>query len=326
MIPSLHDVYLARRSIRAIATRTPLVFSPGLSARYQSEIWLKLETCQPTGAFKLRGAAYALSQLSDKARSRGVITCSTGNHGRALAYAAKQLNIPATVCLSSLVPSHKVAAVKALGADVRVEGRSQDDAERIAIQAVQREGLCYIPPFDHPDIIAGQGTIGLEIVEDLPDVDVIAAGLSGGGLIGGIGLAVSQIAPRVSVVGVSLRDGAAMAESLRVGYPVAVTETPSLADSLGGGIGLENQYTFALVPNVMTEHYHVDEAYIARAMIDVWQCENIWVEGAAVVGLAACKQHRLAWQGKKVVIVVSGKNVSTDTLADVQQLSEQVHE
>ncbi|OOE83111.1 hydroxyectoine utilization dehydratase EutB [Salinivibrio siamensis] len=324
MSPSLHDIYLARQAIQAVAARTPLVYSPMLSQRYHAQIWLKLETSQPTGAFKLRGATYALSRLPKALRERGVITCSTGNHGRALAYAAKQLGIPATVCLSSLVPDNKVDAVKAMGARVWVVGRSQDEAEQAALEAVSRDGLCYIPPFDHPDIIAGQGTIGLEILEDAPDVDVIAAGLSGGGLVGGIGLAARTIAPHIDLIGISIRDGAAMHESIIAGKPVAVPESESLADSLGGGIGLNNQYTFALVPQVMTQHYQVDEAYIARAMIDMWQCENRWVEGAAVVGLAAARQHQLDWQDKKVVIVVSGNNVSTDTLAAVTALSEQV--
>lgn len=181
-------IFAAKNAINGLVSRTPLLYSPLLSLQYQCEIWLKLETLQPIGAFKLRGATHAMNKLTNEQKRHGVVTCSTGNHGRAVAYAGQRLGVRTVICMSNLVPKNKVDAIKALGAEVRIVGQAQDDAEREALRLTEQESMTYLSPFEHPDIIAGQGTIGLEILEDLPEVDVIFAGLSGGGLIGGIGL------------------------------------------------------------------------------------------------------------------------------------------
>lgn len=311
--PSPHQVYLARQALQGQVVRTPLIRSESLSRRFGCEAWLKLETLQPTGAFKLRGATYAMSKLTPEQRQRGVVTCSTGNHGRAIAYAGSKLGVNTIICMSRLVPANKVAAIRELGAEARIIGDSQDEAEVEALRLVEEQGMSYLPPFDHPDIIAGQGTIGLEILEDLPDVDTIFAGLSGGGLLGGIGIAVKSINPAIELVGVSMDKGAAMVESLQQGRPVQVTEYESFADSLGGGIGLNNQYSFNAVRQVMDQSYLVSEDAIARAMVHFAGQEKMLVEGAAVVGVAAMEQHRLDMRGKKVVFVISGHNVALET-------------
>ncbi|AEY01364.1 threonine dehydratase [Oceanimonas sp. GK1] len=294
--------------------RTPLIRSESLSRRFGCEAWLKLETLQPIGAFKLRGATFAMSKLTDEQRQRGVVTCSTGNHGRAIAYAGSKLGVNTIICLSRLVPANKVAAIRALGADVRIIGNSQDEAEVEALRLVEEQGMTYLPPFDHPDIIAGQGTIGLEILEDLPQVNTIFAGLSGGGLLGGIGIAVKSVNPAVELIGVTMDRGAAMVASLEAGRPVQVTEYESFADSLGGGIGLTNRYSFEVVRRVMDQSYLVSEDAIARAMVHFAEQEKMLVEGAAVVGVAAIEQHHLDVRGQQVVFVVSGHNVALDTL------------
>ncbi|NIC07260.1 hydroxyectoine utilization dehydratase EutB [Billgrantia bachuensis] len=315
---SLASVYQARRRIAGQVVRTPLIRSHALSEHFDAEILLKLETQQPTGAFKLRGAANMIAALIERhgreALAAGVTTASTGNHGRAVAYAAARLGVPATICLSRLVPANKVAAIEALGAEVRRVGESQDEAFGEVERLVCERGMTLIPPFDDPLIAAGQGTIGLELMEDAPDLDRVIVGLSGGGLLGGIGAAVKAIRPETCMTGVSLARGAAMWESLQAGRPVAVEEVTSLADSLGGGVGLDNRCTFTLVREVMNDHFQVSETAIAHAMVDILEHEKLLVEGAAAVGLAALTEHGLDVSGQRVALILSGNGVALETL------------
>ncbi|MBL1376914.1 hydroxyectoine utilization dehydratase EutB [Zobellella iuensis] len=321
VLPDLSRIYRARQALQGQVARTPLIRSEALSRRFGCEAWLKLETLQPIGAFKLRGATFAMSRLGPEQRQAGVVTCSTGNHGRAIAYAGQRLDIHTLICMSRLVPANKVEAIRALGAEVRIIGNSQDEAEVEALRLVEEQGMVYLPPFDHPDIITGQGTIGLEILEDLPTVDTVFAGLSGGGLVGGIGIALKGIKPTVELVGVTMDRGAAMVASLEAGQPVQVTEYESFADSLGGGIGLHNRYSFEAVRRHMDRAYLVSEAAIARAMVHFVEHEKMLVEGAAVVGVAAIEQHSLDVRGKQVVFVVSGHNVALDTFDRARALA-----
>ena len=205
--------------------RTPLVADPRLP-----QVWLKCEHRQPTGAFKLRGATNAVLSLAPDALSRGVVTASTGNHGRALAHAARLAGTRAVVCLSRLVPQNKVAAIRDLGAEVRIVGASQDEAMVEVARAVCDEGLTEIAPFDDAAVVAGQGTIGLEIAEDAPDATTILVPLSGGGLIAGIAVAVKALRPGTRIVGVTMESGAAMIASLAAGAPVEVEDDSTLAE------------------------------------------------------------------------------------------------
>lgn len=306
---SLQSIYAARTAIAGTALRTPLVAAPALSARGGREIRLKLETTQPTGAFKIRGAANALARLDPADRQRGVICASTGNHGRAIAYAGGRLGVKATVCMSSLVPDNKVAAIRALGAEVRIVGSSQDEAQTEVDRLVAAEGWISIPPFDHPDVIAGQGTIGLELLEDFPELDTVVVPLSGGGLIAGIASAVKPAAPSVRIVGISMDRGAAMQASLKAGHPVDVVEEPSLADSLGGGIGLDNRFTFEIVRELVDDIVLIPETRIAAAMRALFVEEGWVAEGAGAIGLALLDEPWLGSLGEFVAIVVSGRNV-----------------
>ncbi|WP_187775013.1 hydroxyectoine utilization dehydratase EutB [Halomonas binhaiensis] len=322
---TLDEIYHARARIKGQVSRTPLWHSRALSERFAAEVYLKLENLQPTGAFKLRGVTNMIAALIERhghdALAKGVTTASTGNHGRAVAYAASRLGVPAVICLSTLVPANKVAAIEALGATVTRIGQSQDDAFEEARRLVKEEGMTLIPPFDDPLIASGQGTIGLELLEDQPDLDRVILGLSGGGLLGGTGAALKAIRPQLNVTGVSLSAGAAMFESLTAGHPVAVEEVESLGDSLGGGIGLDNRCTFALVRDVMDDHFQVSESAIANAMIDMLEQEKMLVEGAAVVGLAALEEHQIDIKGQKVALVLSGNGVSLETLDQARQLA-----
>jgi threonine dehydratase len=311
---SLADVYRARRRLEGRVCRTPLIESTALSALAHTPVFLKLETVQPTGSFKLRGATNALASLAERG-CRQVVTASTGNHGRAVAYAARALAVEATVCMSALVPGNKVDAVRALGARVRIVGKSQDEAEREALRLAREEGFAYVPPFDDLNVIAGQATMGLEIVEALPDVANIVVPLSGGGLFAGVAFAAKGVNPAINVTGVTMERGAAMHASLAAGRPVLVEEVESLADSLGGGIGLENRHTFALTRELIDTTVLLDEAAIARGIVQAYRHERLVVEGAAAVGIAAVLDSRLDSDKLRrgpLVLVISGANIDMD--------------
>jgi threonine dehydratase len=305
---SLRSIYAAREAIRGLALRSPLVpaQSLGMGAR---QVRLKIESAQPVGAFKIRGVANALARLDPAVRRRGVVCASTGNHGRALAYAARRLETRASVCLSRLVPANKLALIRQLGAELRICGESQDEAQAECARLVAEAGLVEIPPFDHPDVIAGQGTIGLEILEDFAEVDTVIVPVSGGGLIAGIALALKAASPAIRVIGVSMERGAAMHASLAAGRPVEVKEEKSLADSLGGGIGLANRFTFELVRELVDEIRLVPETAIAGAMRRLFLEEGWVAEGAGAIGLALLEEAHQSILGERVAIVISGRNV-----------------
>lgn len=305
---TLADIERAAARIVGRVMRTPLVFSGTLSERTGQPVHLKLETRQPIGAFKLRGAMNAILSLDDAARKRGLVTASTGNHGRAVAYAARQLGVPATICMSSLVPANKIEAIRVLGADIRIVGRSQDDAQEEVERLTKSHGLTPIPPFDDADVAAGQGTIGLEIVEDLPDLTTVLVPLSGGGLAGGIAVAVKALKPEARVIGISMERGAAMHAAIAAGKPVAIREEETLADSLGGGIGLSNHVTFALCRDLLDDIVLLTEDQIAEGIRHAARQEDMTVEGAGAVGIAAILADKITLSGS-TAIIISGGNI-----------------
>ena len=306
------DIFRARGRITPLVRRTPLVRADALSAHTGEEVFLKLETLQPTSSFKVRGAANKLLSLSDGERARGVVTVSTGNHGRAVAYVARALGIAATVCISKSVPANKVEAIRALGATLVIGGISQDEAE-VRAKELATGGLTLVHPFDDPYIISGQGTIGLELLEDLPELTTALVPLSGGGLIAGVALALKSANPKLRVVGVSMERGPVMVESLKAGKPLELPEDDTLADSLKGGIGLANRYTFGLVQRLVDETVLVSETDIAGAMRFSLHHERLVLEGAAAVGVAALLSRRVRCDGP-VAVITSGGNVAVDVL------------
>ncbi|MEO9336179.1 hydroxyectoine utilization dehydratase EutB [Mesorhizobium sp. SB112] len=305
---TLKHIEAARSRIAGKIERTPTIISHSLSERFGVPVWLKHEHRQLTGAFKLRGATNAIAQLSAEEKARGVVAASTGNHGRALAHAAKLEGIRAVICMSRLVPENKLAEIRRLGAEIRIVGKSQDDAQQEVERLVAEEGLIMVPPFDNAAIIAGQGTIGLEIVEDVPDVAMVLVPLSGGGLAAGIAAAVKALKPDCKIVGVSMDRGAAMKASIDAGMPVSVEEFASLADSLGGGIGLENRYTFSMCAELLDEVILLSEAEIAAGIDHIYGQEREIVEGAAAVGVGALLAGKLNPAGP-VVALLSGRNI-----------------
>jgi threonine dehydratase len=303
------DIQAARERIAPHIIPLRIASSAALSKKFGCEILLAHEYLQTTGAFKLRGAMNTVLQLDSK--TTGVTAVSTGNHGRALAYSARQAGVPCIICMSELVPDNKLEAIRELGAETRIIGKSQDEAEIEANRLVAEEGYTMIPPFDHPHVIAGQGTLGLEMLEQVPDVDTVLVQLSGGGLISGIALALKTQRPEVHIIGVSMERGCAMAESQKAGKPVEVEELPTLADSLGGGIGLDNQLTFNMVRDYVDEIVLLSETEIADGIRHAYFEEQIILEGGGAVGLAALVAGKVS-PGKKTIVLLSGKNINME--------------
>lgn len=302
----LSHIQAARSVLNGIADATPFVPSPYMSLRAGHEFLLKLETCQPIGAFKLRGAVNAVMSLPEGVA--GVTCCSTGNHGRGVAWAAARRGIRAVICMSELVPKAKVDGIRALGAEVCIIGRSQDDALAESQRLVASEGLVEISPFDDARVIAGQGTIGAEMIEARPDLDMVLVPLSGGGLAAGVAVAVKSVQPQVRVIGVTMDRGAAMHASLAAGHPVEIEEVPSLADSLGGGIGLNNKLSFPLCRDWLDDTILVTEDEIRDAMQVLFFEDRMVAEGASVVGLAAVLSGKVQPEGPTGTIV-TGRNL-----------------
>ncbi|MHA7772770.1 hydroxyectoine utilization dehydratase EutB [Roseibium sp. M-1] len=312
---TLADILSARQAIAGRVVRTPLLPSRYMSEATGAPFFLKMETMQPTGAFKLRGATNAALRAPEGTNT--LTCCSTGNHGRAVAHAARELGLKAVICMSGLVPKTKVDGIRALGAEVRIAGISQDDAAADCRDFAQNPGVFEIPPFDHPHVIAGQGTLGLEIVEDLPNLKTLLIPLSGGGLAAGVALAAKTANPDVRAIGISMDRGAAMFKSVLARRPVEAEEVASLADSLGGGIGLENKFSFRLCRDLLDEFVLVSEEEIYRAMQVLYYEDSHIAEGASVVGIAACLAGKLKDLSGPVATILSGRNVDMHQVSKV---------
>lgn len=304
----LGQIEAAAERIAGKIERTPMAASPSLTDLCGVPVHLKMEHRQTTGSFKLRGASNAIAMLSAQQKARGVVAASTGNHGRALAHAAKLEGIRATICMSQLVPQNKLDEIERLGADVRIVGTSQDDAQEEVDRLVADEGMIMVPPFDHEGVIAGQGTLGMEIVRDMLEVETVLVQLSGGGLAAGVAAAVKGLRAGTKVFGVSMARGAAMKASLDAGKPVQVREEETLADSLGGGIGLANRHTFAMCRDLLDGVILLSEEEIAAGVVHAYQNEREVVEGAGAVGIAALLAGKVE-TGGPVAVILSGRNI-----------------
>lgn len=308
---SMVDLIQIERAASVIADKvraTPVNVSPVLSKQLGVPVHLKLEHTQITGSFKLRGATNAVAGLSEGEKHRGVVGVSTGNHGRGLAYAARAADVRCIICMSRLVPQAKIDGIKAQGAEVRIVGGSQDEAREEVNRLVEEDGMTMIPPFDHPAVIAGQGTLALELIRQVPDAATVLVPLSGGGLISGVAAALKAMRPGIRIIGISMERGAAMHECLKAGKPILVEELPTLADSLGGGIGLDNQLTFPMTRDLVDDTILVSETEIAAAIRHIYWQERQIVEGSGSVGVAALLAGKLESSGP-VVAILSGGNI-----------------
>lgn len=305
--------------IKGMACHTPLRKSLILSQQLDKNIFLKMETMQHTGAFKLRGAANVILNLSEAEKNAGVVTESSGNHGRAVAYVANSLGIKAVVCMTELVPENKIIAIKQLGAEVVIHGNNQDLATEKALAIAASEQMTFISAFDDPYVIAGQGTIALEILQERPEIDTIVTQLSGGGLASGIAIAAKAIKPSIKIIGVTLVHGAAMYESIKAGKIVNVDEISSVADALPGPIPPNNQYTFDICRQLLDEIVQVSEQEIIDAMKYSLLQEKLVLEGAGAATIAMLLHHKNITLGENVAVICSGDNVDVTKLIHLTQ-------
>jgi len=308
---SLEELRSAAKGLEGIAVRTPLLDAPALSRRLGLPVALKCEHLQPIGAFKIRGAYTAISRLSPESRARGVITYSSGNHGQAVAFAARLLGIGAVVVMPERAPAIKVEGVRRYGGEVVIAGNSSAERWERARALAEERGLAMVPPYESLDVIAGQGTCGLEILEEWPVVETILVPVGGGGLIAGIASAVSALKPTVRVIGVEPTGAPKLARALEAGRPVKLDSTDSLADGLLPlSIG---ELPFAVLSGVVRESILVSEEEIAAAVRFLSQEMGLSPEPSGAVTTAALLSGRAPISGPTVA-VVSGGNVDPDLL------------
>jgi threonine dehydratase len=308
---SLEALRSAAKGLEGIAVRTPLLDAPALSERLDLPVALKCEHLQPIGAFKIRGAYTAVSRIAPESRARGVITYSSGNHGQAVAFAARLLGIRAVVVMPERAPAIKVEGVKRYGGEVVIAGNSSAERWERARALAEEQGLAMVPPYESLDVIAGQGTCGLEILEDWPAVGTILVPVGGGGLIAGIAAAVSALKPTVKVIGVEPVGAPKLARALEAGRPVKLDRTDSLADGLLPlSIG---ELPFAVLSGLVRESVLVSEEEIADAVRFLSREMGLAPEPSGAVTTAALLSGRASISGPTVA-VISGGNVDPDLL------------
>lgn len=309
---TLSAIQEARRRIVNVAYRTPLYFSPGLSALAKANVYLKLENYQPIRVFKIRGAANKILKLSQEERKRGFVAASSGNHGLAVSYMAKQVGTNATIVVPTNAVQEKVNAIEEYGATVVKHGLFHDERFNKALEIQKATNALLIPPFDDPDIIAGQGTIGLEILEDRPDVNTVIVPIGGGGLISGISTAIKSLKPAAKVIGVEPEKASSMYQSIKTGKITRLVDTTSVADGLAARE--PGQLTFQIAKQNVDEILLVSEEKIEKAVFTVMKECHLVIEPSAAAAVAALTEKAKTRVAEKVVVVVSGGNISLKML------------
>lgn len=316
-VPDYSDIQAARRRIAGRVRRTPLIRSDWLSVVSGGDVYLKLESLQVTNSFKPRGALNAvlalLERLEPGTPPPQVVTVSAGNHGRALSWAARQLGVHVIVFTPANAPITKLDAIRRNGADLRAEARDYDEAEVTAKRFAAETGALFISPYSHPDVIAGFGTIGVEILDDLPNTARVVVPVGGGGLVAGIALAVDALAPEAETIGVEVENSHAFTASLAAGRIVEVEVLPTLADGLAGNMDPEN-LAFPLVQRLVRGVVMVNEAELAAAIRGLVAEEHLVAEGAGATGAAAVLAGRLSRTKGPTVVIVSGSNIDVERL------------
>lgn len=305
----------AREVLKDVKHVTPLDLSYTFSHMTGGEVYLKLENLQKTGSFKVRGAAYAMSQLSDEERKAGVIAASAGNHAQGVAYAATRLGIKSTIVMPIFSPVAKIQATEGYGANVVLHGNAFDDALAYARETAEKTGATFLHPFNDENIIAGQGTIGLEILDELPDVDIISVPIGGGGLISGISIAVKEQKPDVEIYGVEAASAAAMKASLEKGRLTAAKRLDTICDGIA--VKKPGKLTFSIARDLLSGAVAVEELEVTRTLFMLLERAKIVVEPAGCVGLAAYQHGKIDIKGKVAVAVLSGGNIDMSLMGRV---------
>lgn len=310
---SLDKIYHAAFILKEIIRKTDLIAAPSLSKN--GSIFLKTENLQVTGSFKVRGAYYKISQLTPDEKEKGIIACSAGNHAQGVALAGKKNNIPSLICMPDGAPISKVQATKSYGAEVVLADGTYDDAHQLAVRLQQENDYTFIHPFDDPNVIAGQGTIGLEILEQLADVDAVVVPVGGGGLISGVAFAIKHLRPDCKVYGVQAAQAASMVESVHKQEIVTLGTVDTFADGIA--VKRPGNLTYELINQYVDEIVTVSEDEVATAILTLIEKQKLIAEGAGAVAVAAAMFGKIPTKGKKVVCLVSGGNIDVNILSRV---------
>lgn len=315
MTVTLEDVKKAQAALEGHVRPTPLYHSPNISSQVGLPVYLKTENLQRAGSFKIRGAFYKIASLSEEERARGVIAASAGNHAQGVALAAQSLGISATICMPEGAPITKIDATRNYGAKVVLHGQTYDDAYQKALELQQAHGYTFIHGFDDPYTVAGQGTIGLEIIQDLPDVATVFVPIGGGGLISGIALALKELKPNVRVIGVQAAGAPAIYLSQRKGELVYTDSVRTIADGIA--IKRPGKLNWELIHKYVDEVVLVDEEEIAQSILVLLERAKLMVEGAGAVALAALLGGKAAKVQGPVCVMLSGGNIDVNILSRI---------
>ena len=311
---TLDKIYHAAYVLKEAARKTDMIAAaPNLCPG--ENVWLKTENLQVTGSFKLRGAYYKINQLSDEDKKKGIIACSAGNHAQGVALAARENGIDALICLPDSAPISKVEATKSYGARVQLVPGSYDDAYEYALKLHQEEGRPFIHPFDDEYVIAGQGTIGLEILDQMPDVEAVVVPIGGGGLISGVAYAIKSLRPQCKVYGVQAANAASMLKSIQKGKQITLPGVSTFADGIA--VKHPGDITFDMVRRYVDGIVDVSEDEIASAILALMERQKLVAEGAGAVPIAAVMHGKLDLAGKKTVCLLSGGNIDVNILSRV---------
>ena len=315
---TLDNVYDAENILRGVIRKTEMLYAPTLCPGV--ELYLKTENLQTTGSFKLRGAYYKITRLTDEARSRGVVACSAGNHGQGVAFAAYKNNIKSVICLPSCAPKFKIKSTKAYGAEVLLVDGVYDDAYNCALDLQNKMGYTLIHPFDDEDIIVGQGTVALEILKQTSDIDAIVVPIGGGGLASGIAFAVKSIDPHIKIYGVQASGATSMLNSIRENRIVDLPSVTTIADGIA--VKKPGRLTYYLCSRYLDDIVTVSDEEICTAIITLLERCKLLAEGAGATSLAAVMFGKLNLKGKKTVCLISGGNIDLETLGAIIKTKE----
>jgi len=310
----LQRIEEASKRVKKVAVKTPFAFAPVLSKRAGCKIYLKKENLQITGAFKIRGAFNKISLLSDDEKKKGVVAASAGNHAQGVAFSANYFNIKATIVMPENTPLTKINGVKAYGAEVLLHGSNYDEAYMYAVEYAKKEGLVFVHPFADIDVMAGQGTIALEILDEIEDLDLVVVPIGGGGLIAGMASAIKQKNPKIKVIGVTAAGAPALRNSYFLGKPVDSTEVRTIADGIA--VRDTSKETLDIILECVDDIVEVDDEEIADAILFLLENQKLVVEGAGAVGVAALLYDKLDInENSKVAIILSGGNIDVTMLS-----------
>ena len=310
---TLDKIYQAAYTLKNVARKTDLLYAPRLAK--DANVYLKSENLQVTGSFKLRGAYNKIASLTEEQRAAGIIACSAGNHAQGVAMASTSMGIHSIVCMPDGAPISKVEATKRLGAEVRLVPGAYDDAYEYAVKLRDETGATFIHPFDDELVIAGQGTIGLEILDQLPDVEAVIVPVGGGGLIAGVACAIKSLNPNVKVYGVQAENAPSMARSRQMDEIVTLDAVSTFADGIA--VKTPGSLTYSMVKQYVDDVVTVSEDEIAAAILALIEQQKLIAEGAGAVSVAAAMFHKLPIEGRNVVCVVSGGNIDVNILSRV---------